>query len=443
MAKKKKIKKALVLGLGPVGCCWVGLFASRGIYVEAYEIQSEASCVETHERSVNLALGVKGWEMFTALGCTEEVKQIVVPMHGRIIHDRFSAATTSQAYGRIGQHLDSINRSTLNQLLITHARTKGAKLTFGIGCKEVLENDHIVLTNNKIINPLDYDFVIAADGVGSPVRESLKKLGRIEGERKFLNYGYKEIEFPAVNGNYSMDKNGLHIWPKKSCMVIALPNPDYTFTGGVFAPLTGFDSFEEIERDNGASTFFNQNFISALSKVPNFIEQYSKPSKRVSKLSEVRCKNWFYKNIIIAGDAAHGVTPFYGQGMNFGMFCCLRFMEYLDAYGLLEAIKKYQELKLDADLLADWSLENFHDMSGTGDIKLQTRKAIEAALEEKYPNFNGPHSMVCFTTMRYSKIAKEIQRQDEAFEKILEIENIETNWKDEANWQEICHRLAA
>jgi kynurenine 3-monooxygenase len=43
--------------------------------------------------------------------------------------------------------------------------------------------------------------------------------------QRFENHGYKEINIPpGPKGEFLIDKNALHIWPRGRYMLIALPN---------------------------------------------------------------------------------------------------------------------------------------------------------------------------------------------------------------------------
>ena len=55
-----------------------------------------------------------------------------------------------------------------------------------------------------------------------------------------IDHDYKELLIPAGdNGNYLLDKNALHIWPRGEFMVIALANLDGSFTCTLSAPKKG------------------------------------------------------------------------------------------------------------------------------------------------------------------------------------------------------------
>lgn len=51
----------------------------------------------------------------------------------------------------------------------------------------------------------------------------------------YIDHGYVELSMPAFNGEYQMDPNHLHIWPRQSFMMIALPNMDKSFTVIIFS----------------------------------------------------------------------------------------------------------------------------------------------------------------------------------------------------------------
>lgn len=125
-----------------------------------------------------------------------------------------------------------------------------------------------------------------------------------------------------------MSQNYLHIWPRGEFMMIALPNIDKTWTVTIFMP---FERFNRILNRDDLMNFFNTNFPDAIDLIgrERLIKDYfsSKPLHLVG----VKCRPLHYNDkVLLMGDAAHAIVPFYGQGMNAGFEDCTLFCEILD-----------------------------------------------------------------------------------------------------------------
>ena len=70
-----------------------------------------------------------------------------------------------------------------------------------------------------------------------------------------LDHGYKELTIPpGRDGAFVLEPNALHIWPRGGFMLIALPNPDRSFTATLFLPRAGENSFAAVGDRRGATT---------------------------------------------------------------------------------------------------------------------------------------------------------------------------------------------
>jgi kynurenine 3-monooxygenase len=111
--------------------------------------------------------------------------------------------------------------------------------------------------------------------------------------------------------------------------------------------------------------FFNKHFPDVVSVMPNLLSGFF--ASPTSPLMTVRCAPWHYKDkIVLMGDAAHAIVPFYGQGMNAGFEDALMFDELWTAYGgdpalVLSAFSTARKPSTDA--LADLSYANFKEMA--------------------------------------------------------------------------------
>ncbi len=182
-------------------------------------------------RSINLALSNRGWWPLEQAGVADEVREMIIPMKGRMMHD-LNGELTFQPYGKEGQFINSVSRAGLNMLLINNAESQGAKFNFEHFCLDVdLENTIVKLENSSQVKNVSSDLIIGADGAFSAVRFAMQMTDRFNYSQQYIDHGYKELTIPAgKNGEFQLEKNALHIWPRGNYMLIALPNQDASFT---------------------------------------------------------------------------------------------------------------------------------------------------------------------------------------------------------------------
>ena len=83
--------------------------------------------------------------------------------------------------------------------------------------------------------------MIGTDGATSAIRTEMLKLPRFNFSQQYLDYGYKELTIPAgTDGKHVFETHALHIWPRGTFMLIALPNIDGTFGCILFLPFRGW-----------------------------------------------------------------------------------------------------------------------------------------------------------------------------------------------------------
>ncbi|MEJ0031692.1 MAG: NAD(P)/FAD-dependent oxidoreductase [Bacteroidota bacterium] len=350
-------------------------------------------------RSINLALSTRGLTALEEVGLAEIIRKNAIPMKGRMMHD-VAGNLSFLPYGKEGQFINSISRADLNMLLMDQAERSGVEIQF----------------NHKLnnIEEIDFDLLIGADGAYSVVRHFLQTSGRFNFSQEYIEHGYKEIHIPAGT---DLEKNALHIWPRESFMMIALPNPDNTFTGTLFL---SFDDFQKSD----PKQFFHDTFPDALRLIPDFESQWK--NNPVSSLVTMKCWPWSHgNNVLLIGDAAHAIVPFYGQGMNAGFEDCRILNTLLDKHkdDWSKTIDEFEALrKPDADAVATLALDNFIEMRDlVADEEFLLRKKIEAKLHQLYPDKWVPlYSMVTFRDdIRYSDAYAIGQRQKKIMDEVM------------------------
>jgi kynurenine 3-monooxygenase len=215
-------------------------------------------------------------------------------------------------------------------------------------------------------------------------------------------------------------------------MMIALPNPDKTFTCTLFFPFEGPLSFNELKSEESITTFFEREFPDAIKLMPTLLEDFR--DNATSSLVTIRSYPWVRNKTLLIGDAAHGIVPFFGQGMNAGFEDCRVLNELLNKHGdhWKPTLAEFQQLrKPDADAIAQLALDNFVEMRDlVADADFLLRKKIEAKLHELFPEKWIPlYSMVTFhDEVRYSEAYRIGQAQKKIMDEVMSTPGIKEKW---------------
>lgn len=432
--------KIIITGAGLVGSLLSIYLAKRGYDVHIYEKRADyRKSGAFGGRSINLAMSSRGLNALQKVGLDEKILGIATPMYGRMIHDK-DGNEFFQAYGKDKQAIHSVSRGVLNtELIRAAADCSNVKFNFEHTAKTVdLEHKSITFFRADGSEMKDEaDLIIGSDGAFSAVRLAMQmNLPLFNYSQQYVAHGYKELLMPAdASGGYRMNSNALHIWPRKSFMLIALPNQDGSFTCTLFLPFEGdINAFESLNNREKVRAFFQKNFPDVVQHFPDLEADFEK--NPVSGLVTVRCQPWIYKrSAMLIGDAAHAIVPFYGQGMNAGFEDCSVLNELLDVHhdNWQNVLPDYEiARKTNGDAIADLALKNFVEMRDkVADKKFLLRKKIEAFLFDKFPDLWTPqYTLVTFSNTPYREAWNEGLRQDEVMEKIMALPNIEENWQN-------------
>ena len=404
------MKRITLVGGGLAGSLAAVYLAKRGYEVDIYERRPDMRNVEIPAgRSINLALSTRGINALKRVGLDQVVLDQAIPMAGRMMHDE-KGNLAYQPYGKDGQVINSVSRAHLNiQLLKLADEHKNVNQFFTMRCQEVdIENSICKFTNEKTGENIEVksDYILGSDGAYSPVRLKMMKNDRFDYSQSYTKSGYKELSITSTpDGNFAMDPDSLHIWPRGNFMMIALPNPDKSFTCTLFMPYAGEVGFDQINSDQEILNFMNTYFADTVPLMPELLNDFKR--NPVGSLVTVRCYPWHMKKATLIGDACHAIVPFYGQGMNCAFEDCVELDNCLEEFGDWDkAMNEYQKRrKPNADAIADLALQNFIEMRDlVGDKDFLHYKKMEHQLCELHPDlFKSQYEMVTFSKVPYSE----------------------------------------
>jgi len=424
-----------LIGAGLTGPLLAIGLVKRGFRVEIYERRPDMRRVRVSAgRSINLALSTRGIHALSEAGLWSEMREIIIPMKGRMMHS-VRSELTFQRYGKDETEvINSISRADLNIALMNAAEAQGVKIRFQQRCMGMdLKAGTVQLRDEQTgeNHALAATVVIACDGSASAIRGEMLKLNRFNVSQQYLEYGYKELTIPAgPGGRHVLEMNALHIWPRGNYMLIALPNVDGTFACILFLPFEGPDSFAQLITQEAAGEFFSTRFPDAVSLMPDLADNFF--SNPTGAMVTIKCSPWHAEGrTLLLGDAAHAIVPFFGQGINCGFEDCTCLLELLDRRGAdwPRVFSEFEQTrKINTDAIADLAVENFVEMRDrVADPRFLFRKKVELALESKYPQVFVPkYAMVTFHRIPYATALRRGMMQDKMLTELCDgIERVE------------------
>ncbi|MEL6820619.1 MAG: NAD(P)/FAD-dependent oxidoreductase [Calditrichota bacterium] len=419
----KNTDKIIIVGAGLCGSLLAIRLAQRGFNVALYEKRPDMRKEALDAgRSINLALSARGLMALETAGLKETVLAECLPMQGRMIHPLEGEAFLSRYSGREEDYINSVSRPGLNMTLLNTAEMLDTiEIKFDVPVVDVdLDNAKIRYRLNGEILTDEGAVIIGTDGAGSAVRRSMMARTPellFNYSQDFLRHGYKELSIhPDVGGRWRIENNALHIWPRGSFMIIALPNLDGSFTLTMFHPYDTEIGFNALDSEAKVKAFFEEYYPTLLPYIPHYQEEYF--TNPVGTLGTIKCYPWqAFGKALLMGDASHAIVPFYGQGMNASLEDVRVFDETLEETGpdWNTLFHRFQDArKNNADAIADLAIDNFYEMRDhVDDVNFMRKRKIEMQLEQQFPDYYSKYSLVTFKpNLPYEQAMKQGRQQD-------------------------------
>lgn len=442
-------EKVVIVGAGLAGSLLAILMGKRGFKVDVFEKRQDMRKVKISAgKSINLALSNRGIAGLKEVDMVNEMMKEAVPMYGRLTHSINGETVLHPYSGREGEYINSVSRGGLNMSLMNKAEEyDNVNIHFNMNCTGMNFETGETRFNNATTGEekvISADVTFGTDGANSAIRDDMFNRGvpRFNFSRSLLDHGYKELLIPpAKGGGFRMDKNALHIWPRGTYMLIALPNYEGSFTVTLFLPFEGKYGFDNLDTEEKVMAFFREQFPDAIENMPALSENFFE--NPANSLATIKCYPWQVNGrSLLIGDAAHAVVPFYGQGMNCSFEDCIELNKFIDKYGTdwKKVFAEYeQSRKINTDAIADLAEENFFEMRDhVADPVFIKKREIELILEKKYPDYFSKYSLVTFQDHIPYHDAMVIGRKQDAI--LMEV-CTEVNSVDQLNLDEVYSKL--
>jgi kynurenine 3-monooxygenase len=410
-----------IIGAGLAGALLATLLARRGWQVDVFERRGDPRVLGyAGGRSINLALAERGLHALRSADAADAVLDKAVMMRGRMVHF-LDGSQQLQRYGRDDSEVIwSVSRGELNIVLIDAAEAAGARLHFDRRLDDVdfdTRTARFVDDRDGGIHAHAFTTLLGADGAGSALRQQMSRHVDLGQRLESLGHSYKELEIPpTAGGDFSIEPNALHIWPRGSYMCIALPNDERTFTVTLFLPNEGDPSFATIQSGADARALFERDFADALPLIPELEHDFV--HNPAGTLATLYLDRWHLDGrAVLLGDAAHAMVPFHGQGMNCAFEDCVALAAHLDTYiDIADAFAAFvAERRPNAQAIQAMALENYLEMRArVDDADFLLQRALERQLAERHPQrFVPRYAMVTFRRLPYATAFERGQVQRE------------------------------
>lgn len=452
------VSSVSIIGAGLNGLMCAIILARRGFNVEVFEKRTHQDiCAPKYNlngkigRSMSMDLSARGIYALKEINVFDEIVAKSIPMIDKIYH-LHNGSVVPIPYGRdASEHILAISRTDLYKILFNTCRDfPNISIRFGHILHDVDTNLRLlnfIVPNERRESLISTDIVIGADGVNSKVREILERESQLPFKKSIYDHCYKELTIPK-NKMSGLPHNAMHLWPRHQFMLVAQPNFDGSFTCALILKNDeSKESFKHIEGPRAIVEFFQTHFPDVVNCMPHLASEYKE--NPVGFLTTISGTRWVHNDfMLILGDAAHGMVPFFGQGVNCGFEDCTILSELLEqtANHWPNAMRMFNTLRVpDANAISSMSSINYPELLEEPNLeKIILEKQLENMLSKEFSHtYRTYHNMVCFDRIPYSSIEKIRAIQTKLLSQLVEnnsnidtidrlaIENLITNYKDQ------------
>jgi 2-polyprenyl-6-methoxyphenol hydroxylase-like FAD-dependent oxidoreductase len=403
------MQKVVIIGAGVTGISSALELSKQNYEIVLYDKHNPLLANTSFGRSFNYTINLRGKAALKKLGVWEKVKQVSTTLCGRTFHSK--GGEIRQDYG-VGSDafLYSIPRNKLIKILGEKiGEQENIKLQFNKEITNITYDKQHCYTNSidrtsGIENTFISDFIIAADGVHSQVRNTFAK--QLEWDKEIFPWSYTEFNLNALEVKANkLQLDNIHIWSTIQSLWVGIPNRDNSISLLYCAPK------EDKEFLFKANKSFNRLFTSV--KIENCLDK----EQIIGELISIKLNKWYIEDkIIFLGDSAHGIFPFYGQGMNAALEDSRILKEMLERYPFSRqtAFKIFFSIrKQETDILFQLSKNHFIVLKDKGKtIFYNASHKLDFLLHRLFPKlWYHEYNMMSNSLVDIMKISRHLKFQ--------------------------------
>ena len=393
--------EVVIIGAGLCGMIMALYLARRGYFIELYEKANNSIIHSVPEkRATELDLSKRALLALSELGLLNQVIEKAVPTENRILF--YSDQTKIQIqHGFDKDHIIyNISRADLYTILFSAIQNvRNIKVNFSHKLVSAdLKQRHLVFekTNANDFIIKKYSAALGCDGVNSTLRHAVDATYK---NNENCPYVYKEITLPTSFSMQNLSIKSMYKWIGDKIIFFAHPKINGSFNGTLVLPSVLGKDFSTI--------FTYKNFP----QFENIMEHLSNEFKHQSfsnlKSTKVNCQQ--KEGILLLGDAAHGMLPFLGQGVNCAFEDCRLFNQQLDfsQNNWERAIKDFvKRRQIDTNAIIDMSEIEYQEFDlGYDARKNQFSETLKVQLNKRYHClFKSYRHLLAFTHLPYAKL---------------------------------------
>ncbi len=396
------------------GCFMSLCLAKRGYKVDIYEERADVRKMRKGSgRSFNITLYTRGILALKKAGLWKDIEKISVLTKGNVAHYLGNRNTYDPYDAHDSEVLYTVHRNNLNSTLLDIvAKNSNIRLHFNTRLISIDKINKKIRLENAISRKnftKTTDLVVGADGVNSTVRNFIKNKESKKIIKEIEDWGYKEVHVTPMKAEQLKFKPfATHTWPRRNSLFIAFPNPDKSLTLMINLPLVGQNSFASLTTKTLIENFIIKKFPDLIPLIPEIVTSFLK--NPTGNFTTILTSPWNYRDfILLIGDAAHGVIPFYGQGVCAALEDCLIVTDLMDRYkdDWSKAFEEFEKArKVDTDTLSILAKENFIELRDKSRSLFYILKdKTDTMLNKLFPKIWLPslYVLVAHGTMNYDE----------------------------------------